>query len=165
MDFDANLTEIQSEQFEQSSIVHLATHGIANDQNPELSGLFLSLLDSQGNFQPGFLSLNQIFNLDWSTELVVLSACETGLGETIQGEGIISLTRGFMYAGAKRVLVSQWAVDDTGTQKLITAFYEKLLNDQLTPSAALRAAQLELATDPQWRSPYYWAAFSLQGDW
>ncbi|MGB3692090.1 MAG: CHAT domain-containing protein, partial [Spirulinaceae cyanobacterium] len=110
--------------------------------------------------------LNDIYNLNLPAELVVLSACETGLGQELAGEGLVSLTRGFMYAGAKRVVVSFWAVQDFSTSKLMSKFYEKMYQDNLKPAAALRAAQLEM-----WRSegnendPYHWAAFTVQGEW
>lgn len=162
--FDANLNQIQDPALSQYQIIHLATHGFANATHPELSGLVFSLFDGQGKPQEGFLRLSQIFNLDWPAELVVLSACETGLGETLRGEGMVGLTRGFMYAGAKQVLVSLWSVDDWGTQELMTRFYRHLWQEQQSPAAALRAAQLEMWNDPQWRSPYYWAAFTLQGE-
>ena len=145
-------------------MVHFATHGCIND-NPLLSGLAFSSYDEQGKIQDSFLRLKDIFNLQLNAELVVLSACETGLGDNVSGEGIVGLTRGFMYAGARRVLVSLWAVNDTGTAKLMSNYYQKMLQDKLTPVAALRAAQLEMWQGETWQSPYYWAAFTIQGDW
>jgi CHAT domain-containing protein len=145
--------------------VHLATHGILNSKNPELSGVILSLFDEQGTPQNGFLRLHDIFNLNLPAELVVLSACQTGLGKEVKGEGLMGLTRGFMYAGAPRVLVSLWNVDDEGTSELMTRFYKKMLQDGQKPTAALRAAQIEMWQEKQWQSPYYWSAFTLQGEW
>jgi CHAT domain-containing protein len=98
-------------------------------------------------------------------ELVVLSACRTALGRQIRGEGLVGLTRGFMYAGAQQVLASLWKVDDLATAELMQRFYRGLLKRGLRPAAALRAAQLELASSPRWSAPYYWAGFVLQGDW
>jgi len=95
----------------------------------------------------------------------VLSACQTGMGQIVQGEGMVGLTRGFMYAGAQRVVVSLWSVDDEGTATLMSSFYQGMLQKGLTPAAALRAAQLELWKQEKWHSPYYWAAFNLQGEW
>jgi CHAT domain-containing protein len=164
-DFAANRTTATSPELSQYQIVHFATHGILNSQNPELSGVVLSLVDETGTPQNGFLRLNDIFNLNLPAELVVLSACETGLGKEIKGEGLVGLTRGFMYAGSPRVLVSLWSVADEGTSVLMTRFYKKMLQENLQPVAALRAAQLEMLQDPQWKSPYYWAAFTLQGEW
>jgi CHAT domain-containing protein len=103
--------------------------------------------------------------LNLPADLVVLSACETGLGEEIKGEGLIGLTRGFMYAGAERVLVSSWRVDDEATAQLMGKFYQGMLKEGLRPAAALRAAQLAMWQQQRWRAPYYWAAFTLQGEW
>lgn len=153
-----------SPQLAQYRLLHFATHGLLNSTSPELSGLAFSLVDEQGNPQNGFLRLHDIFNLNLPAELVVLSACQTGLGEQIRGEGTIGLTRGFMYAGAKRVIVSLWNVDDEGTSQLMANFYQAMLLEGQEPAAALRAAQLELWSHPEWRSPYYWAAFTLQGE-
>jgi CHAT domain-containing protein len=145
--------------------VHFATHGILNSKQPELSGVVLSLLDEQGKPQNGFLRLHDVFNLNLPAELVVLSACETGLGEEVKGEGLVGLTRGFMYAGSPRVVVSLWSVDDEATSQLMVKFYKKMLQDGLKPAAALRAAQIEMWEQKQWQAPYYWAAFTLQGEW
>jgi CHAT domain-containing protein len=164
-DFAANRATATSPQLSQYQIVHFATHGILNSRNPELSGVVLSLVDEQGKPQNGFLRLNDIFNLKLPAELVVLSACQTGLGKEIKGEGLVGLTRGFMYAGAPRVLVSLWSVSDRGTSELMSRFYKKMLQEKLQPAAALRAAQLEMLQTPQWQEPYYWAAFTLQGEW
>ncbi|MEA5462506.1 CHAT domain-containing protein [Leptothoe sp. PORK10 BA2] len=104
-----------------------------------------------------------MFNLKLSAEWVVLSACQTGRGEQIRGEGIIGLSRGFMYAGAERVAVSLWNVNDEATANLMTEFYRYLLEENQSPAAALRTAQLSMWENGQ--SPYYWAAFTLQGEW
>lgn len=149
----------------QYRIVHFATHGILNSVNPELSGLVFSLVDERGKPLNGFLRLHEIFNLELPAELVVLSACETGLGQEIRGEGLVGLTRGFMYAGAARVVVSLWSVDDEATAQLMVNFYEKMLEEGLTPAAALRAAQIEMWQQQQWQAPFFWAAFTLQGEW
>ncbi|MCU0545447.1 MAG: tetratricopeptide repeat protein [Oscillatoriaceae cyanobacterium Prado104] len=146
-------------------ILHFATHGIANSQNPELSGILMSMVDDKGNLVNGFLRLTDIFNLKLAAKLVVLSACQTGLGQNVKGEGMVGLTRGFMYAGAQRVAVSLWNVDDEGTSVLMQKFYQKMIQEKLAPAAALRAAQLEMMQQSKWISPYYWAAFMLQGEW
>jgi CHAT domain-containing protein len=146
-------------------IVHLATHGLLNEESPELSGLVLSLFEESGEPENGFLRLHDIFNLNLPAELVVLSACETGLGEEVGGEGLVGLTRGFMYAGARRVVVSLWKVNDVATSRLMAKFYQKMLEEQLNPVVALRAAQLEMWQSQSWHSPYFWAAFTVQGDW
>jgi CHAT domain-containing protein len=164
-DFAANRAIATSPELSQYRIVHFATHGILNSTQPQLSGLVLSLVDEKGTSQNGFLQLRDVFNLNLPAELVVLSACETGLGEDVKGEGLVGLTRGFMYAGSPRVLVSLWSVSDRATAELMATFYKKMLQDGLKPAAALRAAQLEMWQQKQWQAPYYWAAFTLQGDW
>ena len=111
------------------------------------------------------MRLNEIFNLNLTADLVVLSACETGLGKQIKGEGLVGLTRGFMYAGSPRLLVSLWKVDDQATAAMMTQFYQFMLNQKLPPAEALRATQLAMQKSPQWSSPYYWAGFTLQGEW
>jgi CHAT domain-containing protein/Tfp pilus assembly protein PilF len=163
--FNANRTLATSKELSQYRIIHFATHGLANSQNPELSGLVLSLFNSKGEVQNGFLRMHELFNLNLPADLVVLSACQTGLGERIRGEGIIGLTRGFMYAGTKRVVVSLWNVDDRGTSELMVKFYHQMLQQGMTPAAALRAAQIEMWKTEEWQSPYYWAGFTLQGEW
>lgn len=163
--FQASQAEVLQPELSQYRFIHFATHGLANTEKPELSAIIMSLLDEQGNAINGFLRLQDVYNLNLGADLVVLSACQTGLGQVIRGEGLIGLTRGFMYAGAPRVVTSLWNVDDAGTAVLMTHFYEGMLRDNLPPSAALRQAQLKLWQTPQWQSPYYWAAFTLQGEW
>jgi CHAT domain-containing protein len=109
--------------------------------------------------------LYDLYNLRLSADLVVLSACQTALGKDVRGEGLISLTRGFMYAGAPRVVASLWQVDDRASAELMKRFYEGMLGRGLRPAAALRAAQVELLNDKRWRAPHYWAAFTIQGEW
>ncbi len=163
--FDANLSTATNPQLSQYRIVHFATHGILNTESPELSGVVLSLVDPKGNSINGFLRLHEIFNLNLPSDLVVISACETGLGKEIKGEGLVGLTRGFMYAGSPRVLVSLWKVDDKATAEIMTRFYRLMLEKKLPPAQALREAQLEMQTETEWKSPYYWAGFVLQGEW
>ena len=165
-DFAANRAAATSDDLSQYRILHFATHGFLNSLNPELSGLVMSLVDEQGKPQNGYLLAPEIYNLKLpATELVVLSACQTGLGKEIRGEGIVGLTRGFMYAGSPRVVVSLWNVNDRATADLMKTFYEAMLAKGQRPAAALRAAQLELLKQKQWQAPYFWAAFGLQGEW
>ena len=164
--FKASRATVTSPVLKQFNIVHFATHGILNDQNPDLSGIVLSLVDEQGQDQDGFLTLRDIYNLDLPVHLVVLSACQTGIGRPVRGEGLIGLTRGFMYAGARSVVVSLWRVNDEATAELMKRFYRHMLGkDKLPAAAALRQAQLEMQADKVWHDPYYWAGFILQGDW
>ncbi|MFB2880738.1 CHAT domain-containing protein [Floridanema aerugineum] len=164
-DFSASRLTATNPNLAQYRIVHFATHGLINSINPELSGVVLSLVNDKGVDEDGFLRLNDIFNLNLPAELVVLSACQTGLGKEMKGEGLVGLTRGFMYAGAKGVVVSLWSVQDAGTSELMKKFYHQMLEKKLTPVAAMRAAQLEMIQSEQWKSPYYWAAFVVQGEW
>ena len=164
-DFRANRGTALERTLEDYRIVHFATHGWIDDERPELSGLVLSLVNDRGRPQDGFLRLQDIFNLRLNADLVVLSACQTALGKEIKGEGLVGLTRGFMYAGAPRVVASLWQVNDVATAELMKKFYTNMLQRKLPPSAALRAAQLEMSKDPRWSAPYFWAGFVLQGDW
>ena len=165
MGFDANYTWATSSEVNQFRIIHFATHGFVNYENPELSGIVLSLVDKKGKSIPGYLRLGYLFNLDYSAELIVLSACETGLGKNVSGEGLVGLTRGLMYAGGKRLVVSLWNVNDEGTSVLMQEFYKEMLQQNKTPANALRAAQKKLWENPEWQSPYYWAGFTVQGEW
>jgi CHAT domain-containing protein len=166
LDFEASRETLASPEMNQYRILHLATHGLLNTAHPELSGVVLSLVDRRGQPQDGFMRLHEIYNLKLSADLVVLSACQTGLGKEIQGEGLVGLTRGFMYAGAPRVLASLWKVDDRATAELMKQFYGSMLGEKRTrPAAALRQAQVAMWKTKGWEAPYYWAAFVLQGNW
>jgi CHAT domain-containing protein len=164
-DFQANRKAATSGQLSRYRIIHFATHGLLNSEHPELSGLVLSLVDANGKTQDGFLRMDEIFNLQLPADLVVLSACQTALGKEIKGEGLVGLTRGFMYAGAKRVVASLWQVDDQATAQLMQYFYRGMLKENLRPAAALRAAQIEMSKSSRWSAPYYWAGFVTQGEW
>jgi len=166
LDFEASRTTALRPELGEYRIVHFAAHGMLNNIHPELSGIVLSLVDKEGHQQDGFLRLQDIYNLKLPAELVVLSACQTGLGKEVKGEGLIGLTRGFMYAGVPRVVASLWKVDDRATSELMKRFYQGMLGPgQLSPAGALRQAQLSIWKEKQWRAPYYWAAFVLQGEW
>ncbi|MCF4970138.1 hypothetical protein CV014_25025 [Nostoc sp. CMAA1605] len=165
LDFSASRETATNQELSQYRIIHFATHGILNSKNPELSGIVLSLFDRQGTPQNGFLRLHDIFNLNLKADLVVLSACQTGLGKEIKGEGVVGLTRGFMYAGSPRVVVSLWSVEDQATSELMQTFYQQMLQAKLKPAAALRNAQIAIWRKQKYAAPYYWAAFTLQGEW
>ena len=165
LDFAASRETATSPELSQYRYVHFSTHGLLNSVHPELSGVVFSLLNERGEAQDGFLRAHEIYNLRLRAELVVLSACQTGVGKDIRGEGLASLTRGFMYAGAPRVLVSLWDVSDWGTTELMVRFYHGMLKEGMRPAAALRAAQVSLMNDKRWASPYFWAPFTLQGEW
>ncbi|HEY9646825.1 MAG TPA: CHAT domain-containing protein, partial [Chroococcidiopsis sp.] len=150
-------------------IIHFATHGVLNDDNPGQSGLVLTQIDPQGVAQgdEGFLRMPDVFGLNLPADLVVLSACQTGLGSYLRGEGLLGLTQGFMYAGAERVVVSLWSVDDEATSILMERFYRGFVDKGQSPAEALTEAQqyLRETQDGRWRHPYYWSAFVLQGEW
>jgi CHAT domain-containing protein len=165
LDFAASRETATNAELSQYRYVHFSTHGLLNSVHPELSGVVFSLVNEHGQAQDGFLRAHEIFNLRLPAEVVVLSACQTGIGKEIRGEGLVSLTRGFMHAGAPRVVVSLWDVSDLGTTELMVRFYHGMLKEGMRPAAALRAAQLSLMNDNRWASPYYWASFTLQGEW
>jgi CHAT domain-containing protein len=161
--FDASYDWITDPKISQYRYVHLATHGFFDNDKPALSSIILSSFDAKGNDRKAFLRFPDLFNLNLPTELVVLSACETGLGNNVPGEGLVGMTRGLMYAGALRVAVSLWAVDDQATSDLMQDFYTNLWQSKQSHAASLRQAQLKL--HQQGKAPYYWAAFTLQGEW
>jgi CHAT domain-containing protein/Tfp pilus assembly protein PilF len=165
LDFQATREEAMSQDLAQYRIVHFATHGLLDNKHPELSGLVFSLVTPQGLPRDGFLDLEDIYNLKLHADLVVLSSCETALGKDVAGEGLLGLTRGFMYAGSTRVLSTLWKVDDAATADLMAQFYNAMLQQGLRPAAALRQAQNEMAKRRRWSSSFYWGAFVLQGDW
>lgn len=165
IDFAASRATATDPALSQYRYVHFATHGFLDRDHPELSGIVFSMVDEKGSPQDGFLRAHEVFNLKLPAELVVLSACQTGLGKEIKGEGLIGLTRGFMYAGTPRVVVSLWSVSDQATVELMTRFYRGMLKEGRRPAAALRDAQVSLMNDKRWASPFYWSPFILQGEW
>jgi CHAT domain-containing protein/tetratricopeptide (TPR) repeat protein len=146
-------------------VLHFATHGLLNDDHPELSGIALSFYDRQGRRQDGFLRLEDIYEMRLPVELVVLSACRTALGKEVRGEGLTGLVSAFMHAGAARVVATQWSVDDRATTELMREFYRSLLVAGRDPAEALREAQMRVRANPAWRDQYYWAGFVLSGAW
>ncbi|HEY6321130.1 MAG TPA: CHAT domain-containing tetratricopeptide repeat protein, partial [Thermoanaerobaculia bacterium] len=163
--FEASRATVLSGELARYRILHFATHGLLNQEHPELSGLVLSLYDKQGKPQDGFLRGHEIATLHLPAELAVLSACETGLGGQVRGEGLVGLTRSFMNAGVPRIVVSLWQVSDRGTAELMRRFYTGVLEHNLSFAAALQQAQESMLDDPHWQDPYYWAPFVFQGDW
>jgi CHAT domain-containing protein/tetratricopeptide (TPR) repeat protein len=164
--FDATLTNATIPELRQYRIIHFATHGLLNNVHPELSGLVFSLFDRKGHPQNGFLRLHDIYNLKLPVELVVLSACRTGLGKEMKGEGLVGMTQGFMHAGAARVVASLWKIDDRASAEFMKYFYQGMLGEKrLSAAAALREAQLMMWQSKRWRFPFYWSAFILLGEW
>jgi CHAT domain-containing protein len=165
LDFDASLETSTSPELAQYQIIHFASHTLLNSHHPELSGILLSLVDRQGRSRDGFLQAREIYNLKLNADMVVLSACQTALGKEVRGEGLIGLSRAFMYAGSPRVVASLWRVPDSATAELMRRFYRAMFVESLPPSAALRKSQLALQREVRWSAPYYWAGFTLQGEW
>ncbi len=165
LDFRASRATALSKAVSEARIVHFASHGLLNGRNPELSGIVLSLVDERGNPQNGFIQTRDVYAMDLAAELVVLSACQTALGKEVRGEGLVGLARGFMYAGTPKVVASLWKVPDRATAEFMKRFYRGLLREGLSPAAALGAAQRSFRREKLWSAPYYWAAFTLQGEW
>jgi CHAT domain-containing protein/tetratricopeptide (TPR) repeat protein len=165
LDFNASRATATGGELEQYRYVHLATHGYVDSARPELSGVLLSMFDERGQPQDGFMRAREVFNLKLRADLVVLSACRTGLGKELLGEGLVGLTRGFMYAGSPRVVSSLWSVSDAATAELMTDFYTRMIRHQLRPAEALRQAQIAMWRRRERSAPFYWAAFTLQGEW
>jgi CHAT domain-containing protein len=163
--FEASRATVLGEKVAHARVVHLASHALLDAKRPELSGVVLAMYDESGKPQDGFLSLADVYRMRLDAELVVLSACRTGLGKELRGEGLLGLTRGFMNAGAPRVVASLWKVSDRATAALMDRFYRALLEEKLAPAAALRKAQLELRKERRFSSPFAWAGFELQGEW
>ena len=163
--FDASREMAMSSQIGQFQIVHLATHSFVNSEHPELSGLVLTMVDSNGARKNGLILLADIYRLDLSAELTVLSACDTALGKDLNGEGLVGFTHSFLSAGSKSIVASLWKVDDRSTAILMSDFYRFMLQNGMSPAAALRAAKLRLMKERRWRAPYFWAGFVFQGEY
>jgi CHAT domain-containing protein len=164
LDLDASEANIRRREIKQYRVLHIATHGLLDAERPQFTGLILSLVGDRDD--DGFLRVEEVFNLRLGNPLVMLSACETGLGKEKRGEGVMGLTRAFMYAGAPTVGVSLWSVSDASTAELMPDFYKRLLGGQSTsPTAALRGAQQALIASKSYSAPFYWAPFVLVGDW
>ena len=142
--------------------IHFATHGFLDELHPGRSGILLSR--APASEEDGILHTGEIMRLKLNADIVTLSACSTGLGKFVNGEGVLGLTRAFFYAGARNVAVSLWNVNDSATATLMESFYLNLRRG-LPKKEALRAAKLNLlrSSQPSWRHPYFWAAFVLEG--
>lgn len=164
LDLEANEDNFVARDISKYRIIHVATHGLLNAERPQFTGVVLSLVGNKTN--DGFLRTDEVFNLHLGGPLVMLSACETGLGKEKRGEGVMGLTRAFMYAGAPTVGVSLWSVADRSTAELMTDFYRRLLaTSDVSSTAALRGAQLAMISGKKYSAPFYWAPFVLIGDW
>lgn len=164
LDLDANESGMKTRDLRNYRVVHIATHGVLNAERPQFTGLVLSLVGNKTN--DGFLRTGEVFNLKLSAPLVMLSACETGLGKEKRGEGVIGLTRAFMYAGSPTIGVSLWSVADRSTAELMSDFYKRLWTGKgSTVTGAMRASQQSMIAGKKYSAPYYWAPFVLVGDW
>jgi CHAT domain-containing protein len=164
LDAAASVEAMRGPEVGSAAIVHVATHSTFDPDDPARNGLVLAQVDAAGRpVADGFLAADEVAQLDLAADLVVLSACHTGVGTTYSGEGISGLTRAFEERGVGQVVSSLWQVDDASTTELMVRFYQAMLRDHLRPEAALRRAQLELAADPRFASPYHWAAFAIHG--
>src|SRR5688500_5342127 len=164
LDLDANEDNFVSQDVSKYRVIHVATHGLLNAERPQFTGVVLSLVGNKAH--DGFVRTDEVFNLRLGSPLVMLSACETGLGKEKRGEGVMGLTRAFMYAGAPTVGVSLWSVADKSTADLMTDFYRRLFSaGGGSTSGALRAAQLSMISGKKYSAPFYWAPFVLVGDW
>jgi CHAT domain-containing protein/tetratricopeptide (TPR) repeat protein len=164
LDLDANENELKTRDIQSYRVLHIATHGVLDAMRPQFSGLVLSLVGNQPN-DDGFLRTGEVFNLKLGAPLVMLSACESGLGKVKRGEGVVGLSQAFMYAGANTVGVTLWSVADKPTAELMTDFYQRLLGPNPLPSDAMREAQLGMIAGKKYSAPFYWAPFVLEGEW
>lgn len=178
LDLEANEENLEGRDVSKYRILHIATHGLLNAERPQFTGLVLSLIGNKT--EDGFLRTDEVFNLRLGSPIVMLSACETGLGKEKRGEGVMGLTRAFMYAGAPTVGVSLWSVADKSTSDLMSDFYKRLLapgaagpggssttanSSPASASTAMRDAQLAMIAGKRYSAPFYWAPFVLVGDW
>ena len=163
LDFEASRRAVLRENLGRYRVVHFATHALLNAQHPELSGIVLSLVDAGGAPINGFLRVHDLYRMNGTPDLVVLSACHTAGGKELRGEGIVGLVSGFMHAGTPRVVASYWNVKDQPTAVVMRRFYHAMFSEGLAPAAALRSAQRSMRSEERWRSPYNWASFALFG--
>jgi CHAT domain-containing protein len=180
IELNNNATEelLKSDEIKKYKMLHFATHGFVNSEKPELSGLLLAQIpdttitetDAELNTgkeqNDGILYSGEIYNLELNADLVVLSACETGLGKIKKGEGIIGLTRALLYAGAKNIVVSLWQVSDESTSQLMINFYNNILENGLKNpnySNSLQKAKLKMISEGKYAHPFFWSPFILIG--
>ena len=140
--------------------LHLATHGLINSDSPDFSSIVLQ----SGGDENGCLNLYEIFDLEFNADLVTLSACETGLGKLVRGEGMVGFTRALMYAGTPSVILSLWEVGDDSTKDLFVNYYSKLSKDRSEKYAPLRDTQLQMIESGKYSNPYFWAPFVFIGE-
>jgi CHAT domain-containing protein len=147
----------------QYRVIHLATHSIVDDENPSFSRLIFSA--GSDSTEDGHLHSYELYNLHLNADLVTLSACNTGFGKIQEGEGIMSLARGFAYAGCPNIVMSLWPASDKATAHLMEMFYQGLAAG-LSKDAALRKAKLQYLNEADALSanPYFWSSFVFMGE-
>ena len=160
---EAREETVKSEKLDDFRFIHFATHSFLDEIRPGRSGILLSRAPQ--SLEDGILQMGEIMRLKMNADLVTLSACSTGLGKLVNGEGVLGLTRAFFYAGARNVAVLLWNVNDFATATLMVSFYRHLTRG-VPESEALRQAKLSLlhSSQPRWHHPYFWAAFVIEGE-
>lgn len=164
---EASEAFMKSTDLKRYKYLHIATHGFVNSEKPELSGIVLA--DNKAGDNDGVLYTGEIYNLELNADLVVLSACETGLGKVSKGEGIIGLTRSLLYAGTRDIIVSLWKVADISTSNLMIDFYNYILENEAATdktyqySAALYDAKTKMIKTREFSHPFFWSPFILIG--
>lgn len=162
LDFNASIERLEGLSWNQYSILHFATHTLINDRNPELSAIALSSFDESGKPVKSNLRQSDLPRFDFDADLVFLSACQTGFGKQIAGEGFMSLGQSFYASGARSVIFTGWKIDDRVTAELVSRFYRKYLTEESDAPSSLREAQLTILRDRRTKHPFYWAGFVVQ---
>lgn len=162
--FDATRQAFFAKNLTNYSYLHIATHGLLHPNTPDLGGLVLSQYDQKGNPTNGFIRTFEILGKRWPTELVTLSACSTGVGQLLEGEGPVGLAQAFLEGGTARVMASLWNVSDNSTAVLMEKVYTNIFKKKMTPSKALQAAQIDMLSKPEWEDPFFWAGFIVIGE-
>jgi CHAT domain-containing protein len=163
--FSATRENALSGELSKYRIIHFATHGIVDENRPALSGIVLSAFDREGRPLEQIVRLHDIYGMNLNADLVVLSACSTGIGKEVKSEGLMSLNNAFLSVGARTVASSLWKVEDGAALELMKNFYEAMTREKLAPSKAMQTAQIKMRENARYRSPFYWAAFTVQGDY
>jgi CHAT domain-containing protein len=144
------------------SYIHIATHGCINEEHPELSTLIFSQLSEAKGSEDGILFAGETYDLTLKADLIILSCCESGIGKYVKGEGMMAMTRGFFYSGARNIIFSLWKVYDRHTDDLMLDFYRRVLEGR-TYSSALRTAKLRMIDNRATAFPLMWGGFVLVG--
>ncbi len=162
LDFDASVETFERLDFRNYSIIHLATHAVIDDRNPESSSIVLSRIGKEGQRVRNSIRLSDLERFEFNADLVYLSACQTGLGKQVRGEGFMSLGQSFYASGARSVIFTGWKIDDRVTAELVSRFYRGYLSDLRDAPSSLRAAQISILRDRRTSHPFYWAGFFIQ---